>query len=239
MLTGIFVDSREPKWTQELSFDGTPKVVCLLDCGDVWASCDDGNLLVIERKTPSDLLNSIKDKRIFSQAAAMRQKTPYAYVVVTGTLQNGSDGKIWVDGRATGWNWNSVQGALITIQECGVQVVYCLGDGEFEDTVLRLTRRKRDGEYVLSPVSLPRVMTPAEQMLTALPGIGMERAQTLIDEIEKPAQALAFLTWNNEYTFGGETFNVAGIGNGTVARIRGALGLSEGEYLEVVKEVNE
>jgi hypothetical protein len=58
VITAALVDSREPQWMQSLTFGGVPTVVTLLDSGDVWAVTDDGHTLMIERKTPSDLLNT-------------------------------------------------------------------------------------------------------------------------------------------------------------------------------------
>lgn len=52
-LQALIIDSREPEDIQQLDF-GCPSVVTALECGDLWASCADGELLVIERKTPSD-----------------------------------------------------------------------------------------------------------------------------------------------------------------------------------------
>lgn len=228
MLTGAFIDSREPEHIQKLKFGGVPCVVTALDCGDLWASCSDGELLVIERKTTADLLASISDGRIFQQALKMRERSPWAYVVVTGYLQPTHDGKTFVQGKATGWNWDAVQGALLDIQETGVQVLYIEHDNGFEAAVCRLAKRSRAGRVLNNTARPARVMTAGETLLTGLPGIGLERAQDLLSGFDgNPAQALAWLTW--EGTFG----EVAGIGNGIKAGVRRALGLKPHESLTV------
>ena len=116
MLTAAVIDSREPQHIQALTFGGIPTVIAPLEAGDLWASCTDGELLVIERKTTSDLLGSIADGRLFQQALKMRERSQWAYLVITGYLQPTHDGKTLVQGKATGWDWNAVQGALLDVQ---------------------------------------------------------------------------------------------------------------------------
>lgn len=232
MITAVMIDSREPQQFQQLKFGNAPTVVTALECGDLWASTEDGSLLIIERKTAGDLLASIKDGRLFQQAAAMRQRSVWAYLVITGILADSIDGHVVTDGRATGWRWTDVQGALLTVQELGVAVVQCAGDGQYEETVLRLARRERCTEKALAPRTLGRVLTPAEMVLTSLPGIGLERAQQLLQEWDgRTAYALAWLTQMDTWV------DLAGIGNGTKLNARRALRLEDDEWLTVFTPV--
>lgn len=225
----IMIDSREPAHIQRLKFGDVPTVVTALEHGDLWMSTGAGDLICVERKTPSDLLGSIKDGRVFPQVAGMRARTPWSYVVITGALIADHSGKCLADGRITGWDWSSVQGALLTIQELGVGVVHSQGDSDYEATVLRLADRKRGNEYVMQPKHDARVMTSAEVILTSLPGIGWDRAQDLMHHFHgRAGEALAWLTWMG--TFG----EVAGIGRGVKSQIRKALGLTEDEELFVM-----
>ena len=231
MLKAAMIDSREPTEIQRLDF-GVPTVVTMLEAGDLWASTDDGNLLVIERKTPNDLLASIGDNRLFLQAQKMRERSTWCYLVITGWLTPTHDGKTFVNNKLTGWNWAAVQGALLDVQEAGVAVAYCDHDNSYPATVERIARRER-GERVLNPTQRTRVMTQAEQVLTSLPGIGLERAQTLLEH-RSAAHALALLTWSEE-TYK-DIDQVAGIGPGIRANVRRALGLEPGETLELISE---
>lgn len=227
MLTAAVCDSREPEHIQKLTFGGIPTVVAPLEAGDLWASCTDGELLVIERKTTSDLLGSIADQRLFQQALRMRERSQWAYLVVTGFLQPTHDGKTFVQGKATGWDWNAVQGALLDVQETGVQIVYCEHDNSYEATVQRLANRSRAGRVLMNTARPSRVMTAGETILTSLPGIGLERAQAILEEFQTPAQALAWITWPDTVV------EIAGIGNGIKGNVRRALGLSQSESLTV------
>lgn len=226
----IMVDSREPKWVQDLKFGGAMKMVTALDYGDAWVTAGDGDMICIERKAPNDLLGSIKNNRLFAQVAGIRAKTPWAYLVITGVLTATVQGKVIAEERTSGWDWNSVQGALVTVQEMGVRVVYCQSDDDYEATVCRICSRERKPEFVIEPAAQPRIMSPGEVMLTALPGIGLERAQLLLREFNnRPCDALAWLTWHRW----NEDHPVAGISSGIKKAVRTALNIEDHMILDV------
>lgn len=228
MLTGILIDNREPSHILNLKFGGVPSIKMQLDCGDLWASTDDGEMLIIERKTPSDLLGSIKDGRLFSQVAAMRDKSKWCYVMVTGALAHTLDGHVITDNRTTGWRFDDVAGALLTVQELGVCVVHCQSDSHYEEAVIRLARRDRKAVKAIEPRTQPHVLTEAEKVLISLPGIGLERAGLLLGEFGSAAYAIAWLTWLDTWA------EVSGIGDGTKHGVRRALGLNAEEWIAVL-----
>lgn len=226
-LTGVFVDSREPANITGLRFGGVPVAVTTLDCGDVWASTTDGALLVIERKTPGDLLGSIKDGRLFQQCTAMRERSKWAYLMVTGTLAHTLDGHVVTDNRTTLWRFDDVQGALATVQELGVSLVTCQSDSHYEEAVIRLARRERGETKVVQQRTQARILSQQEQVLTSLPGIGLERAGQLLGRFGDAAHSIAWLTWL------GSVEEISGIGDGTKHNVRRALGLKPEEWLTV------
>lgn len=224
-LIGVLVDQREPPAIQTQNY-GAPSTVTLLDCGDLWATTDQGDLIICERKTPSDLLGSIEDGRIFEQMARCRERSPWAYLVVTGALAHSLDGHVVANGRVTRWRWRDVQGALLSMQEAGAGVVYCTDDAEFAATVQWLARRERVAEKVIQTRAATRVLTIGEQLLTALPGIGLQRAQALLCEFaDNPAWALVWLT--QPHAIG----EVVGIGAGTKRNVRAALQMDDDQEL--------
>lgn len=230
-LTAVMIDNREPQAITNLKFGGVPTVVTTLEAGDLWASCSDDEMVLIERKTPNDLLNSIKDGRLFMQCANLRNHSPWAYLVVTGPLINSGEFVI-AEGRLTGWRWDDVWGAILKCQELGVCVTFCRDDREYESAVIRLARRERNKDVVLEPRFNGRIMSPGEQVLIALPGIGYERAQQLLVEFDNHVgHALAWLTWQHK----NPAHDIAGIGAGTKLGVRKALGLSDDEELDVWK----
>lgn len=227
MLTAAMIDNREPTAIQNLKFGGVPVMRLQLETGDLWASTDDGEMLVIERKTPNDLLGSIKDGRLFQQVAAMQAKSKWVYLMITGALAHTLDGMVITDNRTTGWRWDDVQGALMTCQELGAVVVVCQSDQHYEEAVLRIARRDRKEVKAIEPRTQPHVLTEAEKILISLPGIGLERAGLLLGQFGDASHALAWLTWLDSVD------EVAGIGDGTKHNVRRALGLKPEEWLTV------
>lgn len=220
-ITAVMVDQREPIGIQSLTFGGVPTVVTLLDTADVHLACDDGTLILIERKTGTDFLGSLKDDRLFRQCADMRRVSPWAYLVITGEFQRGPNGKVIAE-RETGWSWNSVQGALLTIQELGVFVVFAAGEMDFEDCVVRLAARGHEPEKLLPPERPGVSLSMAEAFLCGLPGIGPERAVALMDYCGSGKLALMALTGNDK---------LPGIPSNVQRNARQVLGMDEDEVM--------
>jgi len=227
-ITGVMIDNREPAMIQNLQFEGAPLVRLQLEIGDLWASTADRELLIIERKTPDDLLGSIKDGRLFNQVAAMRTQSKWIYLVITGALAHSLDGMVITDSRLSGWRWDDVQGALLTVQELGCAVVVCQSDQHYEQAIIRLAKRDRKAVKPIMARVEPHILTEQERVLLALPGIGLERAGLLLGEFGSASYAIAWLTWLNTFA------EVSGIGDGTKHNVRRALGLQPEEWLAVM-----
>lgn len=232
-ITAALIDQREPAWVQALTFGGAMAAVTLLEHGDLLATCDDGTLLAVERKTASDLLNSIRDDRLWAQLAGIRALTPWAYLLVAGDLRCGDDGNAVADGRASGWSWAALQGALLQAQELGVHVLQCAGDTEYEPAVMRLAARSHKTEVVIPPAREPRILTEAERVLFALPGIGPDKAPAIMECCRSGAWALQMLTELDARE------HVPGVGLGIKRAVRKALGLGAEEQLAVVSITEE
>lgn len=224
-LVQVLVDQREPAHIRHLKFGGVPVEVTLLDYGDVWGMCDDGCLVAIERKTASDFLNTLKDDRLFPQVTGLRALTEWAYLAITGTLSPAPGDATFCDGRRTGWNWKAVTGALLDVQELGVRVLNVAGDFDFESEVIRLANRSRSEIRFAAPRQAS-VLSDAEQILTAFPGIGREKALALLQACGTAAWAIACLT---DSQWAGDP--VPGLGEGLRRRARKALGLDAGRVL--------
>jgi ERCC4-type nuclease len=230
-IQSVMIDQREPDWVQKLEFSGVPKAVTLLNAGDFLLATDDNCMLAIERKTPGDLLNTLRGDRLFQQVAALREVSPWSYLLITGPLLRGPDNKVIAD-RITGWDWNAVQGALLTVQELGVHVLHCAGDHDLETALIRLANRSRDAVPVDHP-RRSRILSDAESIIAALPGIGLER----LDAIERvfPINQLGYMGLLALTDPEPEKWDIQGIGSGITRRIRKALGLQDGMYLQLTK----
>jgi ERCC4-type nuclease len=239
-LDQVIVDTREPDWVRALEFEGAHVASALLETGDLLGMTRDGAFVLLERKTAGDLLASIKDGRLIAQAARMREVTQWAYLVVTESLYPGRFGQViyQVNGarsvlgglRETAWKWAAVQGALTTVQDLGVGVVWCGGDEQFGATARWLFERDR------GPVAAPR-RPPADldervELLCALPGVGPERARALLRDCGSVGWALYALT----EMAAGKRKSVAGVGPATRLAVRRILGLKDGETLLPLEE---
>jgi ERCC4-type nuclease len=222
------IDSREPRWVQSLDFGGVPTAVVALDAGDFLVATTDDRLLAIERKTPGDFLNTLRDDRLFPQVAKLRDQSEWAYLLISGQLGRAVDGTVSTPTRDTGWEWTAIQGALLTVQELGCHVVFCDGDDDLEPAIVRLAKRRRDEKRILPPRE-PALLGPGEAAIAALPGIGNTRMMDVLQAAGTPADALVMLTLKH-----GE--HVHGIGPATKTRIRNALGLEGDWALGIVEE---
>ncbi len=229
-IVSVLVDSREPAWVQQLTFGGVPTIVNALPAGDVWVACDDDSMLCIERKTSSDLLNTLRDDRLFAQCTALRQASAWAYLLVTGPLLRTENGKIITD-RVTGWDWNAVQGALLTVQELGVHVVFAAGDMDLEPAILRLANQERKA-LAIAPPRMSRVLSDGEAIIASLPGIGTEKLDAILNEFG----SMEHNGWTALITLTNEKHGAKLVGPATVRRIRRALGLPEGVALSIEEE---
>lgn len=227
----VLIDQREPSTVVDevrAALPGIPVTTALLDTGDAWLAASDGQLVVVERKTPADLLSSIADRRLFVQALGMRALTPWSYVVVTGQLLPGTDGRVWLERRTTNWNYDAVQGSLLSVQETGVGVAFCR-DGDYGGCLKRLAARGREVARV-PPAREATLLSPGELLLASLPGIGVERTGALLQYCGTPALALVYLCGD------GGSDPVPGIGPKTRAAVRRALGLYENTRFEIIGE---
>lgn len=234
MITSVMIDSKEPKEIQALKFGGVPVMVTNLAVGDLWATTDANHILAIERKTPEDLLASLKDDRLFTQAGAMAQQSiddsvHWPYLVITGVLSHSPDGRVITPGRGvTGWNYDSMMGGLLTVQEMGVPIIFCK-DGDYEKCIIRLGERKRDPFTTVPPARPPRYLGDGAAVLLALPGIGPEMLNRIWKETNGVvAHALWMLS---------DPDVECSVPKGTRKRIRKVLGLSE--HLDMAIDLNE
>lgn len=218
-LKAVVIDSREPSWVKDLTFDKIPLTVASLPSGDAWLATGNATLIV-ERKTFSDLLGSIADGRLFTQVAEMTTASPWSYLVITGhpVLKLG---QIVLAGRVTEWRWNSIQGALLTVQEMGVKVIWRENDSDYAPALTWLAERDRGEIKVKTQKRNVVLQSPAETLLCTLPGISDNRAKTLLEKSGTAAWALTFLS-------DGTAAQLPGIGRGVCQSARIALGLRGG-----------
>jgi ERCC4-type nuclease len=240
-ILAIQIDSREDNWLKSWQgnppalFSSIPIITAKFEIGDARIICDDGYTLSVERKTPSDFLGSIPNDHIFDQVSRMMEDRTATgalpYLVITGEiLRNPNNGMCVIPGSkyGEGWNWNAVQGALLTIQEAGIPVVFCAGDTEYAPTLKRLAARNH-AVMVINPQKEIMPLTPQERVLCAFDGIGPETANEIMVRCSTLAWALDYLT-----DLSPDAPKISGVGMGRKQAIIKTLQLENENTLAVI-----
>lgn len=166
--------------------------------------------LLIERKTLPDLVESIKDGRLFAQALRLANAPERAAMILEGRSQALTDSRM---------RREAIQGALITLSLfLGLPLLRAIDPEESAGVILLAARQGRAQSsgalprHGQRPRAKPRVQS---HILQGLPGIGPMRAKRLIERfgsieavIAAPARDLAA---------------VPGIGKATAEAIRWAI----------------
>lgn len=168
--------------------------------------------LLIERKTLPDLVQSIIQGRLFSQALRLVEARCPAALLLEGTAR---------DLQGSEMRWEAIQGALVTVTLfMGLPILRTLAFAARQrqavttDALTRRTRRPK------------RKAALQSHILQGLPGVGPKRAKQLIDRfgsVEAVCTAAADML--------GE---VDGLGPDTVRKIRYAVEEPRSEYAAVL-----
>ena len=225
----LIISSNEPDTIKYgLNWHEKPTIT-LLQTGDIML-VESAKVMLIERKAAADLLNSLADGRLVEQCSRLVDECHYPMLLTHGSLLCNKDQKVVVDGRVSMWGWWSLQMALVSIQAGGVMMMHTanvfdipelvkhLQSWMSKDTHLKVTKREK------IPFILPH---KGMEVLAALPGIGLAKAQECLDYYGGAGRAIAELTCTEG------CFLPKGVAGGTVRRVRGELGLQPYERLVV------
>jgi fanconi anemia group M protein len=200
----IRVDSRErssPVPALLAAFPDVRLTFAALPSADYVLSDD----VAVERKTASDFVASILDRRLFGQATRMNVLFPRAILIVEGDLTQLQHS---IDTQA-------IRGALAFLTVRAGITVLQLADASETAAMLRIMARHAQ-ERMGQPVSLREPRPPIEELYAAylvegLPGVGPRRARMLLAHFGSPA---AIMCASAE-----ELARVPGIGKKSAQRI--------------------
>lgn len=194
--------------------------------------CEAGAL--VQRKSGLDLTGSITSGRLTSQLQKMLEWNSKPWLVVCATITADKDtGVAVIDGHSS-LAFNAVTGAFDFWQLRGGYLTILPGDeyltgwiGNMLDRLRALQQEPVKRVFQRQPA---QVLLPPDQSstLATLPGIGQEKASTLIATGETLAWLLTFLC--------DETMEVKlpGIGPGTIRKVREWMGLYPMTTLTVI-----
>jgi len=187
----VFIDNRELSIVRHLKKTVKSEVV-QLPIGDL-VIADDSGALVVERKTVSDLVNSIRSNRLWDQLLRlMKTEEVLGYVVKRRLLV--IHGSFWEYTNVTPINqelfWSSIFGALLEILFVyDTPFVVCENNDAFEVFLRILLDREEKGKHDSLPKarwfrrSISKLPTKdiKRYLLDAIPMIGEVQAKNLLD----------------------------------------------------------
>lgn len=203
----IIIDSREPDKVPEsiigsTAWLGQKIAIEKLDSGDfvfAYLSRDTGGWereVGLESKTYSDLLTSLKSKRLTQQVMKLQATYPVAGLLVKGTYQeetylrppNPLDQFIMVGGRETRWTIKSVEGLKLAMQDRGLKVIEC-PEEERLPYVLRWLHdhylsHRTDSDHFATGMAVPIAM------LDVVPGVTYETARKLHEGLDREPDSI-------------------------------------------------
>lgn len=178
----VLIDSREPPIvTEDFHAHGTVETVTVeeLATGDIIIGD-----AVIERKEPSDMVSSIKDRRLFSQVRAMTEVEKLPLVLIEGNIED------FQNLTHTGFSPAAIRGAIASITaRSGVPVIPCGDRLTLVDMALKIGQKTVDEESVAfshDGFDTSGEVAPVVQMYVAIPGVGPGRARTLYEAYPAP-----------------------------------------------------
>lgn len=155
--------------------------------GDLRIELDDGRTLVFERKeTPSDLLASLADGRLFEQSAKIPKICTYGFLVLVGELRYSPNGQVLTWGRngwgETNWRRDSVEHALNRCSKSGMVVLRDITDyaKEVQSCLKDCTEYHIHARKGISYANPFKEETENRiEFIAQLPGVGPKRAMSL------------------------------------------------------------
>lgn len=230
---------------------------------DLLVSCADGKLsdatrppgslllkkhlasgMLVQRKSGSDLVNSIK--HLHNILVRMRaSECRLCWLLCCGIYEkNYADNSVIVDGKNTGWKWNSFQGALDSWQALGGQLHLEPTDKDGIDWLVQWDKKLPEYVKAMQQALLPKpevpsvgAIDPQPQRVTlmTLPGCGDVLSLRIMQHIAEHypgaplAEALVWMAQPDE-------FGVEGVGKATKSQWRRWLGLNDNECLAIIRD---
>ena len=196
----IIADDREPESAaSRLEAYGFSVAVSRLDAGD-YALFPHDLVVLIERKTISNLLGSLSTKQMVSQAHKLVESSDIAFLLREGAFRRNAGGTLEYyspkDPRAhasgwvvSGWSWDSFSGMMLDLQLMGIIIddYPVLGEYPYEIARIATNLYKEDHRWVRerqrpTVLSIDKQYETCVWSLCAFQGVGVDWAQTFLRE---------------------------------------------------------
>ena len=167
---------------RNLRFDAPIARLPLPDDAMILATCADGALLACRYMTVGEFSAQLRQNALLATCLELKLRSQWAYLLLDGVFAPMASGKTLINDRPSGYEFSAIQGALLTIQEAGVGVVYVRSETYLADCIYILAKRDR-GEKRVRPARNVLFTTPGEDLLMALPGIGEAAKDALLSHV--------------------------------------------------------
>lgn len=211
---------------------GAPVEIATLDAGDfkiTGSSNDEPVVVLIERKTVSDLLACIADKRFAVNQLPGLSQADVAYLLIEGPLKRGNEGELVQYNGRNGWRYRSVASWIFKVEHHGgIRVVNTPNLWTTAAWLHALHRWWTEGEDrhkhalptsvkqwqrvdLVPPDAVELKRRERARFASCMPGVGDERADTVSRHFNSIAEMVAA----DEK----EWMKVPGIGKGVARKI--------------------
>lgn len=168
----ILLDTRESSETKDVLELFLKSEEKMLPVGDIVVD----DTICFEHKTPSDLITSVFDGRLFTQIDAMKDNYPHSFVVVSGTLTELLETAEMID------RYNSIMAAVCSCYVRGCPIIFCDTLVNLADVVKVLGEKLTDGKERSRPIQKTRMIDLRLQFLCSLPNINEKRGKALLEK---------------------------------------------------------
>jgi ERCC4-type nuclease len=231
-----------------------------LTCGDINIILDEGGTLAIERKRAGDFLGSIREGHLKRQVQRMNENADWSIVIVEGLITFDKDDMAVIPlfdknddiyaYETTGWHGEAVRSTTYALMFNGTPVVAIKYPQQLPDIIETFVKFcSKPAEHMQG---LPRrrlvtfpPMTVQEDIFMQFPGVGGKRTRSLVqfaydqngdlggtEHMNTPVLA-EMLCWGSYLIKIEPRSRPEGWGDTTCLNFRAALGLQEGQYLNI------
>ena len=180
----ILVDKREELskgWAEKIREMGVEVEISWLDAGDFLVR-GGGQVLLIERKSVSDLVNSVISKRLFDQLDSLaHQEVPFSLMIT------GDPKEVWRKFRAMGRDpsliWNVFLGLQNELALSGVPTIVVPDEELVPRTLYLLAKKMKSGvRPSLRVVKRSRTLADEQvEVLGTIRGLGIVKARAIME----------------------------------------------------------
>ena len=167
----ILLDTRESSETKEILGLFLKSEETMLEVGDILYNDD----VVFEHKSPSDLIASVFDGRLFSQISAMQNNYQHSFVLVSGSLTEVLETAEMVD------RYSSILAAVCSCYTRGCPVIFCDTLVNLSEVVKVLGEKLTDGKTRSRPIEKTKLSDKRLQLICSFKGVNETRGVALLD----------------------------------------------------------